>query len=164
MARMESLPVVMALISVGLIAACGPFDAHTATPPSERSSPFTDDFPACLDGVTGDDWFEGRYNGDPAMIRCRLTSQDLEPISFNHRYLLYRIEGVEPEGLDAIVRGHSRVELASRIVNLHERYEYLDTVAFAPMSGCRMFDAMARDLLSRTPPPPEPTGCERWGL
>ena len=164
MTRMASLQAVMAWIAAGLTAACGPFDTHTATEPSERSSPFTDDLPAYLDGVTGDDWFEGEQVGDTTMIRCRLTSQDLEPISFNHRYLLYRIEGIEPEGLDAIVRGHSRVELASRIVNLHERYEYLDAVEFAPMSGCRMFDAMARDLLSRTPPPPEPTGCERWGL
>lgn len=164
MIKRASLQAVMAAIAVGWTAACGPFDTHTATAPSARSSPFTGDMQACLDGVTGDDWFEGRYAGDPAMIRCRLTSQDAEPVSFNNRYLLYRIEGVEPEGLDAIVRRHSRSELAARIVNLHERYDYLDAVQFSPFSGCRMFDAAARDLLSRTPPPPEPTGCERWGL
>jgi hypothetical protein len=164
MARVASLQAVMAAMAVGLIVACGPVDTHTVTPADERSSPFTDDFAACLDGLTGEDWFEGEQAGDPALIRCVLTSQDQAPISFNHRYLLYRIEGVEPEGLDAIVRGHGRVELAARIVNLHERYDYLGPVEFQSATGCRMFDATARELLSRTPPPPEPSGCERWGL
>lgn len=74
--------------------------------------------------------------GDPDAMRCFLSLRDVEPNSFSLRYRMYRIEGVEPEGLDQIVRSHDRLELATRIAVVHGLADELEEIKFHPMS-CR---------------------------
>jgi len=141
-----------------LITACSPDDA----PPPALSSPFPDD-PAACDALTAQGWLDDYIQeGDTLAMRCMLAIRDVEPDSFILRYLLYRIEGIEPEGLDEIVRASERLDLAARIANIHGMHDFLGEIPFR--RGCRAFDATDRELLSRTSPQDEVQGCGRWGL
>ncbi len=75
----------------------------------------------CAEGMERGEISDRMEAGDPDVMRCFLSIRDLEPDSFNLRYRIYRIEGVEPEGLDELVRGRSRQDLAARPANLHDR-------------------------------------------
>jgi len=141
-----------------VLAACGAEDP----PVRELSSPYPSD-PQVCDEKRADGLLYQRINeGDTEAMRCFLAIRDVEPDSFNLRYLMYRLEGVEPEGLDELVRGHDRLRLAARIANIHGMNDFLGEIPFR--GGCTGFDATDRELLSRTPPQDEVTGCRRWGL
>ncbi|MEQ8403716.1 MAG: hypothetical protein RKE49_01370 [Oceanicaulis sp.] len=147
-----------------LLSGCGPPDGgFEPTPPDQRSSPYAEDGARCQDRYARGELMEREDAADPAALRCLLSIRDLEPDAFNLRYRLYRIEGVEPEGLDALVRSRTRRELAADLANLHGRYPELAPADFHPMSGCRMYDSVARELLQRTPAPQDGFECSRWG-
>lgn len=140
------------------LAACSAEDP----PVRELSSPYPSD-PQVCDEKRADGLLYQRINeGDTEAMRCFLAIRDVETDSFELRYLMYRLEGVEPEGLDELVRGHDRLRLAARIANIHGIHDALEEIPFR--GGCRAFDAPARELLSRTPPQDEVAGCRRWGL
>jgi hypothetical protein len=144
--------------AVLVLAACGADDP----PVRELSSPYPSDPQVCDEKRADGRLVERMHAGDTEAMRCFLAIRDVEPDSFNLRYLMYRLEGVEPEGLDELVRGQDRLRLAARIANIHGRYDTLEDIPFR--GGCTGFDAPARELLSRTPPQDEVTGCRRWGL
>lgn len=146
------------------LAACGPSDGgFEPTPPEQRGSPYAPDGERCTEGLKQGELTDRMDSGDPDALRCFLSIRDVEPDSFNLRYRIYRIEGVEPEGLDALVRSRTREELSIDLANLHNGSTELDPVEFAPGSACRMFDPVARELLSRIDNPEETTRCRRWG-
>jgi hypothetical protein len=153
----------LAVLSAVILAACGPPDGgFEPTPPDQRSSPYAEDGARCQDRYARGELMKREDAADPAALRCLLSIRDLEPDSFNLRYRLYRIEGVEPEGLDELVRNHTREALSIRLENAHLLYPELAGVESAPGSACRMFDPVARELLSRA----QPDGrmqCPRWG-
>jgi len=152
-----------ALFAALALAACGaPGDAVTPTPPDQRTSPYAPDGEYCNDDMARGEIDDLIQAGDTAAMRCFLSLRDVEPDAFNLRYLIYRIEGVEPEGLDEIVRSHGRLELGARLSGVHGMHPSLEPFGFE--GGCRRYDAVARELLSRTPPQDEVKGCRRWGL
>jgi hypothetical protein len=157
-------PAICAVIASGvMLAACGaPGDAVTPTPPEARTSPYAPDGEACNDDMARGEVGERIDAGDPDAMRCFLSLRDVEPDSFNLRYLIYRIEGVEPEGLDEIVRTQDRLRLGARLSGIHAMHPSLEPFDF--VGGCRAYDPVARELLSRTPPQTEVRGCGRWGL
>jgi hypothetical protein len=140
------------------LAACSAEDP----PVRDLSSPYPSDPQVCDEKRADGPLYELIYAGDTEAMRCFLAFRDAEPDSFNLRYLMYRLEGVEPEGLDELVRGHDRLRPAARIANIHGRHDTLEDIPFR--GGCTGFDAPARELLSRTPPQDEVKGCRRWGL
>ena len=155
----SGLAIVLALI----LAACGPSgDGYEPTPPDERSSPYAEDGARCQDRYARGELMKRENAADPAAFRCLLSIRDREPYAFHIRYRLYRVEGVEPEGLDDLVRDQSREDLSLRLANVHNLYPELAPVEFAPGSACRMFDPVARELLSRAEPE-DRMECRRWG-
>lgn len=163
MSRVQRVKSGLLAFSVFALAACGPSDGgFEPTPPGQRTSPHAPEGMWCTKGMERGEISDRMEAGDPDAMRCFLSIRDLEPYSFNLRYRIYRIEGVEPEGLDELVRGRSREELSIDLANLHNRVPELEPVAFAPGSSCRMFDPAARELLSRTPPPQDGYRCRRW--
>lgn len=141
-----------------LLAACSAEDP----PVRDLSSPYPSDPQVCDEKRADGRLAERMHAGDTEAMRCFLAIRDVEPDSFNLRYLMYRLEGVEPEGLDELVRGHHRLRLAARIANIHGMNDFLGEIPFR--RGCRAFDSTDRELLSRTPPQDEVQGCGRWGL
>ena len=155
----------VALVLSFTVSACGGTSEEvTPTPPEARTSPYAPDGEACNDNMARGEVGERIDSGDPDAMRCFLSLRDLEPDSFNLRYRIYRIEGVEPQGLDEIVRGHDRLELASRLLAVHQMSPELDVIERHRQTACRMFDPVMRELLSRTPPQDENRNCRRWGL
>ncbi|MGJ3231983.1 MAG: hypothetical protein ACFE0P_09305 [Oceanicaulis sp.] len=152
-----------ALMAALALAACGaPGETVAPTPPDERTSPYAPDGERCNDELARGEIDDLIQAGDTSAMRCFLSLRDVEPDSFNLRYLIYRIEGVEPEGLDDLVRERDRLELGARLSNLHAMHPSLEPFEFR--GGCKRYDAVARELLSRTPPQDEVKGCRRWGL
>lgn len=159
----QSLKAALLALSCSVLAACGPSDGgFEPTPPDQRTSPYAEDRARCQDRYAPGELMEREEAADPAALRCLLSLRDREPDSFDLRYRLYRIEGVEPEGLDALVRDRTRENLSLKLANVHNLYPELETVEFARESACRAFDPVARELLSRA----QPEGrmqCPRWG-
>jgi hypothetical protein len=159
----QSLKSALMALSFVVPAASGPSDGgFELTPAHERSSPYAEDGARCQDRYAFGELMEREDAADPAALRCLLSIRDREPDSFDLRYRLYRIEGVEPEGLDALVRDRTRESLSLKLANVHNLYPELETVEFARGSACRAFDPVARELLSRA----QPEGrmqCPRWG-
>ena len=104
------------------------------------------------DGGTMTDAFLG---GDPQAARCliALNSErgELQAEAFEYRYLIYRVEGIEPEGLDQIVRAMDRQVLAAMIGNAHHAIDGLDPIDSHPWTGCPRYDRPALALLLRAP-------------
>jgi len=161
-AAIKSRPEHAALLAL-ILTACGPSNGgFTPTPPDERRSPYAEDGARCQDRFARGELMAREDAADPAALRCLLSIRDQEPDSFNLRYRLYRIEGVEPEGLDELARSRKREELVARLANLHDRYPELEPVGFAPGSACYTFDPVARELLSRTDIPEDGLKCRKW--
>lgn len=98
--------------------------------------------------------------GDTHVIRCMLVIQEgsRPDDSFRLRYFLYRLEGVEPEGLDEIVRDMDRRSLAAKLGNEHMFTGFLEPFGF-DRRGCPSYDPVARELLLRARPPEEDDPC-----
>lgn len=98
--------------------------------------------------------------GDTHAIRCMLVIQEgsRPDDSFRLRYFLYRLEGVEPEGLDEIVRDMDRRSLAAKLGNEHMFTGFLEPFGF-DRRGCPLYDPVARELLLRARPPEEDDPC-----
>jgi len=104
------------------LADCGRSDSSfEPTPPEQRRSPYAPDGVRCTEGLEQGELIDRMDAGDPDALRCFLSIRDVEPDSFNLRYRIYRIEGVEPEGLDALVRSRTREELSIDLTTLHNR-------------------------------------------
>ncbi|MGX6649080.1 hypothetical protein ACWCOP_14180 [Maricaulaceae bacterium MS644] len=142
MSRVQSFKSVRLALSAFALASCGPSDGgFELTPPRERSSPYAEDGARCQDRYAFGELMEREDAADPAALRCLLSIRDREPDSFDLRYRLYRlyrIEGVEPEGLDALVRDRTRESLSLKLATVHTLYPALETVEFARGSACRV--------------------------
>jgi hypothetical protein len=95
--------------------------------------------------------------GDPEAARCGLAisgEHALESERLRAYYLIYRLEGFKPEGLDAIVRARDRQVFAAELRNYHNFIEALEPFPDHRWSllGCPIYDAPARELLLRTQP------------
>ena len=116
------------------------------------------DWRACLEGYGGDGsvLFKAERNGDTQAVRCTLAlnyDQTLEDFQYLELYyMIYRLEGVEPEGLDAIVRRMDRQELATKLRLLHDFETWLEPFARHWWTFCTVYDRPARELLRRSIP------------
>ena len=95
--------------------------------------------------------------GDTEAARCGLAiagERALESQRLRAYYLIYRLEGFEPEGLDAIVRARDRQVFAAELRNYHNFIEALEPFPdhWWSLLGCTAYDAPARELLLRTQP------------
>ncbi len=139
------------VIALVTLAACG---EDTAPPVRTLSLPEWDD---CRDIYTSEERVEAvMVRGDTQAARCGLAlfgPDAPEPMRFEAYYLIYRLDGFEPEGLDALARAMDREHLAARLRNIHDF-----TVPLAPFPepwwalGCPVYDALARELLLRARP------------
>lgn len=117
---------------------------------------------------------DDKRQGEPLAIRCiMIIAKEVgRAPEFWDYYALYRVEGIEPEGLDAMVRALPRNELAVEIRVLHDLLDYLDPIEWeyrwAPnmRSGlpslrlyCKQYDEVIVELLERAQPATEPDPC-----
>ena len=96
--------------------------------------------------------------GNADVIRCTMTvhrgRQHYDPLQ--DLYLLYRIEGIEPEGLDERIRALDRREIATKIGNWHDLNDFLEPIEDRNWRGCLKFDPVARELITRGRDPDVP--------
>lgn len=133
------------------LTACG----EDAAPPVRQVT--LPDWADCRDIYTSEERVEAvMVRGDTEAARCGLAlfgSDTPEPIRFEAYYLIYRLEGFEPEGLDAMVRAMEREHLAARLRNYHDFTEPLEPFPEPWWAlGCPVYDAPAQNLLLRTRP------------
>jgi hypothetical protein len=148
---------------LALVAAC----SNPKRPdPVEPSDPYSFSFDDCMKhfGETPGVVSAARSRGDPLAIRCLISAgrdEGREPDFFAF-YSLYRIEGVEPEGLNEMVSAKPRDELASLLRIIHGMYDYLEPFEFAWNNWfdyCTQYDEVATELLRRAKPPEKTNAC-----
>jgi len=130
-----------------------------ADEPEERvySDPYAGSVSECLERAEDEDFNAGIRNGDVGAIRCTLVigqglRSDPELDELPLFYFLYRIEGVEPEGFDAIVRRQDRAKFAAFLQNRHEFETFLEPFGTHWWTHCPVYDPVAKELLERTRP------------
>lgn len=103
-------------------------------------------------GVSGQELF---WAGDTQAARCVISAgQDrgeLWHAAFRTRYLIYMIEEIEPEGLDALVRTTDRQGLAASIRNTHKFVGGLESIGTHWLTNCPTYPPRTRELLLRAP-------------
>ena len=144
---------VLVLSALALLIACGyPADDRPVRPlilPSAQ---------ACMERFTPEGLSDAiRSEGDTEAARCGLAIAGERASDFERLrayYLIYRLEGFEPEGLDTIVRARDRQILAAELRNHHNFIEALEPFPdhWWSLLGCTAYDALARELLLRARP------------
>lgn len=141
-----------------LLTACG---GEERAEPRPLSDPLSIPLSECLDHYAPDEDMSALIDhGDTNAIRCMLVIEDgARPTdSLRLRYYLLRLEGVEPEGLDEIVRSMDRVRLSYFLANEHQFTDFLSEFD-RNRRGCTIYDPVARELLLRARPPEERDTC-----
>lgn len=103
-------------------------------------------------GVSGQELF---WAGDTRAARCMISAgQDRGELwhnAFRTRYLIYMVEEIEPEGLDALVRSTDRQDLAASIRNAHRILRGLEPIGSHWLTNCPTYPPRTRELLLRAP-------------
>ena len=133
-----------------MIAAC------SEAPRGEPAPLDLPDWRVCIEdyGGSGARLHEAKVRGEEAAMLCTLAliegpGRDAEKLELLYR--LYRMRGVEPEGLDARARAMDRQELAAWLRIFH-RFSPELSLFESGMFGCPQYDAVARDLILRARP------------
>lgn len=151
------------VVSTGLIllllSACS---GNASAEPRTLSDPVSIPVSECLDHYAPDEDISALIDkGDTHAMRCMLAIQEgANPHdSLRLRYYLLRLEGIEPEGLDEIVRSMERRRLAYFLEAEHEFTDFLSEFDVDRRTGCTVYDPVAHDLLLRARPPEERDEC-----
>lgn len=95
------------------------------------------------------------YAGDTRAARCLISldsyRRELWHSAFETRYLIYMVEDIEPEGLDALVRSTDRQDLAASIRIAHMRLGGLEKIETHWLTFCSVYPPKTRALLLRAP-------------
>ena len=131
------------------VSACSPSETEaviTYSDPYRLSHDECHDFLQSIESL----YDEGQA-GNPYATLCRLTAhngrQHYDPLE--DLYLLYRIEGIEPEGLDERIRALDRRLIATKIRNWHDLNDFLEPVEGRNWRGCLKYDPIAHELITR---------------
>lgn len=148
--------VTLAIVSVTGLNACSETEPATNQP---LSDPYRLTSEECHELFPSTELFLiGQRDGNPDAIRCYMTwsgyREAYDPLQ--DLYLLYRIEAIEPEGLDERIRALDRREIATKIRNWHSLNDYLEPVEDRNWRGCAIYDPIARELITRGRDPDVP--------
>jgi len=103
--------------------------------------------------------------GDAIALRCAIDAWGgSETQAFDLRYKYWRVTGEEPVGLDESARAMERETITVRIIDLHERHEFLTPIPRHRLTGCPRFDAPARALIERGRGAHPSWACNRFGF